>query len=207
MGRRDEALVEIKRAQELDPLSLIISAIEGWFLYFARQYDQVIEQCRKTLEMDPNFAPAHIYLLWCYAQKGMHEEAIAEYQILQEFIGKVASLKYVWAVPMERSELRKALDELITLSQQIYVSPADIASIYASLGEKDQAFQWLEKVYEERDRAMPFLKMSPGWDPWLEKAYREHDGQMYRLKAEPSWDPLRNDPRFQDLLRRMNFPE
>jgi len=183
MGRFDEALVEIRRAQELDPLSLIISAIKGYILYYARQYDLAIEQCRKTLEMDPNFVPAHLYLLWCYAQKGMDEEAIAEYQILQELIGKVALLNYVAVVPMERSELRKALDELIKLSQQIYVPPTSIALIYVSLDEKDQAFQWLEKAYEERDMRMPFLKVWPGFDP------------------------LRDDPRFQDLLQRMNFPE
>ncbi len=186
MGRFDEALEEIRRAQELDPLSLIINAIEGWFFYFARQYDLAIEQCRKTLEMDPNFAPAHIYLLWCYAQKGMDEEAIAEYQILQELIGKVASLKYVShvsAVWVERGEALKAIDELIKLSQQIYVSPGNIASIYASLGEKDQAFQWLEKAYKQRDSWMTFRKV------------------------HPRFDPHHSDPRFADLLRRMNFPE
>ncbi|UCH09959.1 MAG: hypothetical protein JSU61_12215 [Fidelibacterota bacterium] len=182
MGRFDEALEEIRRARELDPLSLIISAIEGWFYFFARQYDLAIEQCRRTLEMDPNFAPAHLYLLWCYTQKGMNEEANAEFQILQELIGRVASLKYVSAVWVERGEALAAIDELKKLSQQTYVAPTFIAIIYVDLDDRDQAFKWLEKAYEVRSGTIS-------------------------LKVAPVWDPLRDDPRFTDLLRRMNFPE
>jgi serine/threonine-protein kinase len=187
MGRVDEAIAEKKRARELDPLSLIINSSEGWVLYFARRYDQAIEQLQKALEMDPNFAVAHLWLGWAYEQKGMYEEAIREFQkAVTLFKGStypIASLGHAYAVSGKRGEALKLLNELKELSKRRYVSAYDLALVYAGLGEKDQAFKWLEKAYEERY----------GW--------------ITMLKLEPRFDPLRADPRFQSLLRRMNFPE
>ncbi|GAH45627.1 unnamed protein product, partial [marine sediment metagenome] len=183
MGRSDEALMEIRRAQELDPLSLVISANEGFFLFFARQYDLAIAQCRKTLEMDPNFLVAHLFLLDCYYQKGLDEEVRAEFQIIKEIVGEAAALPHIWAVVTSRSEALEAINKLEKLSEQRYVGAANFALVYASFGEMDKAFQWMEKAYEQRDSWFPYLKMGP------------------------PFDILRDDPRYQDLLRRMNFPE
>ncbi|MEE8606930.1 MAG: winged helix-turn-helix domain-containing protein [Nitrospiraceae bacterium] len=188
MERHDEALAEIKRAQELDPLSPVINMNAGWVPYFARQYDQAIEQLRKTLEMEANFFGAYLRLGFTYLQKGMYEEAIAACRKAAALSGDAplyvaSSLGYVYGMTGERSAALKVLDELTGLSKQRYV-PADLISwVHIGLGEKDQAFEWLEKASEERCSYLAFLKV------------------------DAIFDPLRNDPRFQDLLRRMNFPE
>jgi tetratricopeptide (TPR) repeat protein len=185
-GRQDEAIAEIKRALELDPLSLIINAVAGQQLYSGRRYDQAVEQLRKALEMDPNFALAHWFLGDTYEQKAEYESAIAEYQKARTASGgstyAVAALGRAYAAAGKRREALKILGELKELSKRTYVSPYFMGSIYIALGGKDQALEWLQKAYEERD-------------PW-----------MGYLKVEPAFDPLRSDPRFQDLLRRMNFP-
>jgi serine/threonine protein kinase/Tfp pilus assembly protein PilF len=185
MGRLDETIAQIKRAQELDPLSLIINTIVGLHLYQARQYDQAIEQCQKTLEMDPNFAQAHLALGMAYEQKARYEEAIAALQKAttlspsNPFI--VSALGHAYAVSGQPREAMKILHQLQDLSQRRYISPHEMAIIYAGLGEKDQAFAWLEKAYADRVWRLPFLKV------------------------EPRFDSLRSDPRFQDLLRRMKL--
>ncbi|MDA2928401.1 protein kinase [Acidobacteria bacterium AH-259-O06] len=185
MGRMDEAIAEIKRAQELDSLSLIINTIVAWVFYRARQYDPAVEQCQKTLDLDPNFALAHHLLGWVYAQKSMHQEAVAEAQKSVALSGRgtlmVASLGYAYAASGETDEARKVLVELKERSNQEYVPPYDIALVHTGLGEKDEAFAWLEK------------------------AYRERYGWLVYLKADPIWDPLRSDPRFTDLLRRLGL--
>ncbi len=181
MGRFDEALSEIKQAQKLDPLSLIINADMGAPLFFARQYDQAIEQHRKTLEMDLNFPPTHLRLGAAYEQKGMYQEAIAEYQRAIELSGDNTKtsvvLGYAYAVSGRRAEAQKELDQLKEQSN----SPYDIAMIYTALGDKEQAFEWLEKAYEDRSGGLVFLKVDPGLDS------------------------LRSDPRFADLLRRVGL--
>ena len=186
MGRLEEAITESKRAQDLDPLLLIINAFHGWWLYFARQYDQAIEQERKTLELDPNFAPAHWVLGQVYEQQERFEVAIAEFQEAVTHSGGStmmrAALGRAYAVAGKRDEALKMLNELKERAKRSYVSPVGIAIIYVGLGEKEQAFSWLEKAYEDRSTWLIFLKV------------------------EPRFDPLRSDPRFQSLLRRMNFP-
>ena len=188
MGRSNEALAERKRAQELDPLSLIINSELGMAFYYARDYDQAIEQFHKTLELDQNFPPGRAFLLAAYEQKGMYGEAIAEFKraIPAKGISEVgllrAGLGHTYAVSGKKSEARKVLAELKQLSEQGYVPAPSIALIYAGLGEKDQAFAWLEQGYEER-------------------AF-----QMQWIKIEPRWDSLRSDPRFQDLLGRLGVP-
>jgi len=186
MGRHEEAIAEIKRAQQLDPLSLIINTVAGVRFHWARRYDEAVEQLRKTLEMDPNFAVAHDWLGQVYEQMGQDESAIAEHQKAIRASGGssqvVAALGHTYAAAGKRNEALRILADLNERRKMAYVSPYDIAVIHVAFGEKDQAFEWLEKAYQER--ASPIVV----------------------LKVDPRLDPLRSDPRFQDLLRRMNFP-
>ena len=187
-GRDEEAIAEARRALELDPLSLIINEALGNVFYFARQYDEAIEQLQKTLELDPNFPDAHYTLGQVYLQKGMYQEATEEFQKGITHSGDsistrgIAQLASAYAAAGKRREALRVLDELMEESNRSYVSPARIARVYVWLGDKDQAFAWLEKAYQERSPLVP------------------------TVKVDPIFDPLRDDPRFQALLRRLNFP-
>lgn len=191
MGRPDEGIAEIKRAQELDPLSLIISTDFGFLLYFARRYDEAMEQLRNVIEMDPHFTTAHVRLGQVYEQKAMYEEAVAEFQkavtLSPEgsylYLARTYVLARTYALLGNRDEAVRILHEATKLSKKRHISPYAIALIYAGLGEKDRAFAWLERAYAERSN-------------WL-----------VGLKVDPRVDNLRSDPRFAELLRRMNFPE
>ncbi|MFQ5807165.1 MAG: hypothetical protein ACE5I3_12020, partial [Phycisphaerae bacterium] len=184
-GRLDEAVIEIKRAQELDPLSLIINTVTGMVFYWSRQYDQAIEEYRKTLEMDANFEIAHYLLGWAYGQLAMYEEAITELKRAASLSGgapkHVAHLAQVYAAAGMPDKARKILGELNDVSKQKYVPPCLFAIICAALGERDQAFAWLDKACEERD------------------------SYLLDLKADPIYDRLRSDPRFADLLHRVGL--
>lgn len=184
-GRLEEAIAEMKRAQELDPLSLIINTNVGWAYYFARRHDQAIEQHRKTIEMDPNFARVHLRLGLAYMQKAMHREATTEYEKSLNLAGSdpyvMSLLGYAKAVSEHREEAVKVLTQLREMEKQRYVPPYSIALIYVGLGQKDEAFQWLEN------------------------AFTDHSGAMIYLKVEPMLDSLRSDPRFADLLKRMHL--
>jgi len=185
-GRTAEAIAEAKRAQEVDPLSLTINAVIGWMFFLARQYDQAIEQEKKTLEMDPNFALAHSFLGPAYEQKAMYKEALAEFQKAASGSPEeslLSEIGHVYAVAGKRSEAREMLNKLKELSKQHYLPPYQMALIHAALNEKDQAFALLENAYEDRF-------------PWL-----------IHLKVEPRLDPLRSDPRFEDLVRRVERPQ
>lgn len=181
--RFPECFVEIKRAQELDPFSLIINMNTGWFLYFARQYDEALTQCLKVLELDSNFPGIHWMLGQIYRQKGLHEKAIAEFQKTVQLANgdpvQLAILAHAYAVAGKREEAQKIINELNEISQRRYVPAYLIALIYVGLDDKDQAFAWLEKAFAERSAGMVFIKV------------------------EPMFDPVRSDPRFQDLLRRV----
>ena len=186
MGRHEEAIARIQRAQEVDPLSLVMSTGVGRILHFARRYDQAIEQYRKTLELDPNFASGHLDLGGTYEAMGMHDDAIAEYLKGDTLRGRnqeeMAALRRAYAVSGWRGYWQKNLDFLKEKSKQHYVSAFDMALAYLPLGEKEQALAWLEKTYEERGAGLAFLI------------------------AEPWSDFLRSDPRFQDLVRRVGLP-
>ena len=186
MGRHEEAIVEIRRAQAVDPLSLVMSTGVGRILHFARRYDQAIEQYRKTLELDPNFASGHLDLGGTYEAMGMHDDAIAEYLKGNTLRGRnqeeMAALREAYAVSGWRGFWQKNLDLLKEKSKQHYVSAFSMALAYLPLGEKEQALAWLEKSYEERGAGLTFLR------------------------AETVFDSLRSDPRFQDLVRRVGFP-
>jgi serine/threonine-protein kinase len=185
MGRPEEALREIRLAQELDPLSLIIHAVVGRALYFARRYDDAIAQCRTTLEMDPNFAVPHLFLGRAYVQQGRYEEGLAEFQEYRRRSGGsaiLAEIGHAQALAGRRDEARELLQELAQGPNPGYVPAGRIAYIPVGLGDKDGAFAWLEKAYDERSDTLVFLKV------------------------EPRYDSLRADPRFADLLRRVGLP-
>jgi serine/threonine protein kinase/tetratricopeptide (TPR) repeat protein len=182
MGRVEESIAEVKRALELDPLSLTINWILGVAYNFARQYDQAIEQYRKTIELDTNFSFAHSFLGLAYAHKFMFKEGIAELEKAVAISPSNLSLAFlgnVYATAGRRPEAQKVLDKLNEISKERYVAALHRALICVGLVEKEQAFDWLEKAYEEH-----FIVV---------------------IKVFPSYDPLRSDPRFADLLRRMNL--
>jgi serine/threonine-protein kinase len=187
VGQHDQAIAAIRRAIELDPLSLIIHATLGRHgYYFARRYDEAIAQLRKTLEMDEDFWVAHLWLGWAYGQVGRLPEAVAELETarrLDDNLEIVAALGNVHGLAGRRREAQQALDELQDLSRTRYVSPMLGALIAVGMGEHDEAFGWLEKAYEDRAQ------------------------MMSELKAEAAFDPLRPDPRFADLLRRVGLAE
>lgn len=188
LGRYAEAISEIQQALQVDPLSLIINANLANVYWEARQPDQAIQQCQRTLELDSQFAPARMYLAWAYEQKGMFEEAIKEMQaIAKPRDGKVepqyqSQLARAYALAGRKAEALKTMTELDQLSRHVFVSSWDKATVYAALGEKDRAI--LE----------------------LQLAYRDHDERMIWLGTDQRLDSLRSDPRFEDLLRRMRFP-
>ncbi len=185
IGRTEDGLIEIKRALDLDPISLSINSSFGSRFYYARQYDQAIEHLRKTLDMDPNFLSARIILGQVYSSQGKHAKAILELTKAAELsrYRALAALGYTYAVSGEKTKALQAMAELHEMSKHRYVSPVDIAIIYTGLGVKDQAFAWLEKGFQRRAAGMTDLKM------------------------EPMFDSLRSDPRLKELLRRMKFPE
>jgi serine/threonine protein kinase/Flp pilus assembly protein TadD len=188
MGRLSEAIAEEKRALQLDPLSLLINGSVGVTLYEARQYDQAIEQEQKTLELDANYLVARMGLGLAYIQKSMHQESIAELEKAVAVSGGNASalsnLGYAYAMAGRRAEAQKVLDKLNARSKEGYIPAGARARIYAGLGDKDKIFQWLETAYVERSIA--------GTVPGM-------------IKVDPVFDSLRSDPRFTDLLRRMNL--
>ena len=181
LARFDEAIAEIKHAQELDPLSLVIQNNVGIVLYYARRYDAAILESRKTLEIDPDRVWSRVFLALSYEQKGMYREAIQEQERVKAYFkgAPTVGLAHVYALSGRSSEARLILRELEKEDGYDWLS---IAADYAALGEKDRAFHWLEKAYEEHDFFLPTLAVNP----WM--------------------DPLRSDPRFRDLLRRIGLP-
>jgi len=181
----DQAVREIRRAQQLDPLSLNINTSAGWVFNYTRQYDQAIEQCRKALEIDPDYVSAHDCLGEGYLAKGMFEQAVAEFRRAASGGEPVRTvgLARAYGIMGRKNEARKVLDELTKASRQSYFPPYLFGAIHVALGENQLGLVWLEEAYTHRD---PY---------------------MVHLKRDATFDPLRSDPRFQDLLRRMSFPQ
>jgi TolB-like protein/DNA-binding winged helix-turn-helix (wHTH) protein/Tfp pilus assembly protein PilF len=181
-SRVQEALREIRLAQELDPLSLIVNTDVAELLYYARQYDEAIRQAQKTLEMDPSFALAHRVLALAYEQKGMYEESLAELRTQVRLTGRadfpLAELARGYALTGNRTEAEKLLRELRALNPQNPGTSIGLAFVYAALGDKDRAFLWLEKSADERMGVI-------------------------LIKVQPYFDSLRSDPRFLAIERRM----
>lgn len=184
-GRFDEAVPAMSRAQDLDPLSLAKIIGMGDIYYLNRKPNQAIEQYRKVLEMDPNSGLAHWAMGNVHVQERRYDEAIAAYQTAIPLSGdspdEPASLAYVYAVSGRRREAQQVIDELKKRAQRTYIPSSLIGMIYAGLGDKDQAFAWIEEGYRSRDSLLVFLKV------------------------DPTFDSLRSDPRFTDLLQRVGF--
>ena len=184
-GEADEAIEEIKRAQELDPLSVVISGAMGMPFYFMRQYDRAIKEISKALELDPNFLLARETLAACYEMTGRYDEAVEEY--LKSIVlwgstpGIIDALREAYRQGGMQGFWQKRLDIALERSKETYIPPYFIAELYASLDERDKAFEWLERAYEERA------------------------GFLIHIKSEPAFDNLRDDPRFDDLLRRIGL--
>ena len=186
MGRSEEAIAEAKQAQHLDPFSLPVGRALGWNYMNARRYDEAIAQYKNVLQLDSNYVLARVQLVQSYVLNRMYSEAFTEYRThKQEIIeqgheGRV-TVAFLHAASGRKKEALKLVHELTRLSAQEYVDPFYLAVAYAKL-DRDRAFEWLENAYDG------------------------HTAQMPQMNAELLFDPLRSDARFQDLLRRMNFP-
>jgi len=186
MGRHDEAMVRIRKSQDLDPLSLIINVSVGWSLYFARRYNDAIEQLRRTLDLDPNYPVTHWILGLLLRNTGRHEEAIAEGEKGVNFSGGSplmrAALAHTLGTAGRTKDAVQILDELTKLAQQKYVAPYFFAGIHIGLGKNQRALEYLEKSYEE------------------------HSHWLIYLPLDPSMDALRDNPGFQSLMQRVGVP-
>ena len=185
LGRNSAGIFELRKAESLDPLSLIISADIADALCIAHLYDESVRQSKKTLEMDASFAVAHYELGQAFEQKDMHDDAIAEFQRAIELSGHSgafdSNLAYAYAVSGHKEEAIKIGKDLEARNDQNPSGDANVALIYVGLGDQDQAMNWLNKAYEAQFNPSILLR--------------------------PAFDPLRSNPRFQDLLRRIGLPE
>lgn len=185
LGRKDEAIAQTQRASELDSTSLIIRAHFGFVYFFAHHYDESIAACTKALEVDPSFFAARRYLGQAYAQKGKFDQSASEFQKAVAASGGSplmrAELANTLALSGKKDEAEKILGDLKQLSSERYFSPYHVALIYAGLGNKDEAFNWLEKAIEQRADYMVFLKV------------------------DPRFDSLHSDPRFASMLGRVGL--
>jgi tetratricopeptide (TPR) repeat protein len=179
-------LAESRRAQDLDPLSITAQVTAGWTFYYARRYDQAVEQCGKIVDREPDFVNAHDCLGLSYLAKQMYEKAIAECQRAVDLSGndlnRAVGLARAQALAGNQAAARQALNELSARAKRSYVPPSLFAQIHLGLGEKKEGLAWLETAYADRDL------------------------YLTRLKVEPAFDSVRSDPAFQDLLRRLGLP-
>jgi eukaryotic-like serine/threonine-protein kinase len=186
MGRHDEAIARMKKSQELDPLSLIISVAIGWTYYMARRYDEAILQIRRTFELDPNYPVANWVLGLVLRKMGRFEEAIAEGEKGVRSSGGSplirASLAQSLGAAGKKVQAREILEDLSGIAKEKYVAPYFFAGIYTGLEEEGRAMEYLEKSYEEHSHWLIYLHMDPGMDG------------------------LRSSARFQELLRRVGLP-
>jgi len=186
MGRWEESIEEIKRVLHLDPLSLVANMTAAVILVYARRFEESLEYSRKALEVDPTFPSAQWALGIAYEGMGMYERAASEAQKAIELSSGqaiyISALGHIYAIAGRKNDALDIICQLREISKQRYVMPDWMAYIYSCLNEKDEAFRWLEKAYQERSAWLVYMNMAP----WL--------------------DNLRSDSRFDDLLRRMNFP-
>jgi len=185
LGRSDEAMAAANKALKLDSISPFVNGNLASILYFTRQPDRLIEQANKMLEMDPNSVIAHIWLGRAYMQKKLYDQAIPELlrSVDPENGDGFAQLGFSYAMAGRKAEAVKVIADLEALAARRYSSPVRIACVYAGLGDKERAFEWLEKGYVGRS---------------------DH---LTQIKTDPMFDSLRTDPRFNDLLRRVGFEQ
>jgi eukaryotic-like serine/threonine-protein kinase len=189
-GATESALAEIRRAQELDPLSPIIQTSVGWLLHFARRYPEAIDALRQAVELDPNYVWAHVRLGEAYENAGRHAEAVAQTRTTLAVMAHMHVARgakvieaHLYAADGKRAKALKVLEEVRDSAERTPMDAYAMSQVYAALGEKGEAMRWLEQAYRDRVNFVAFA----GVDPWF--------------------DPLRPDPRFQDLLRRVGIPE
>jgi len=185
LGRQREALGEIRRARELDPLSLIANTLEASFLSLGQRDEEALSRLQKAFDIDPDFWVAHLHLGNIRWKQGRTGDAISAFQSARILSGGVphtlAALGYARARSADPASARDHLDELHALSKKRYVPPSNFALVHCGLEEADRAFAWLERAYAERDLRMTFLKV------------------------DRRWDELRDDPRFVDIVARMKL--
>jgi TolB-like protein len=188
-GREQEALAEINRARELDPLSPIISTVAGYLHASARQYDEAIAVCKKLANENPTFGNVHVCLAFGYWGKRMYPQVIEEWKAYGQLSGDrnesefTSALEHGFRSAGWRGALTKAIEARRAQRNTGYSSAYDIAKLYADLGDKDQAFRWLNTAYQERDVG------------------------LVNLKTDFLLDPLRSDPRFAELVRKVGLPQ
>ncbi len=184
-GRFDEAEPFLKRAVDLDPLSIVKVVSYGGLFYFQRDQKKAIDAYQKALDLDPNSGLARWSIGNALLQSGRIDDAISEYQKAIPLSGdspdEPASLAFAYAVKGNQTEARKIVEDLRARTRRGYIPPSLIASIYGALGEKDIAFDLLEQAFRERDSTLVYLKI------------------------DPMFDPLRDDPRFAALLTRIGL--
>ncbi len=185
MGRSEEAIREIEQARRVDPLAAYINGNVAYALLLGRQYDRAIVEAQKAIDLEPSYAFTHAILARIYLQKGMYEEALAQAQqrlsLQPTFPKALADLALAYAHAGKQKEASRILNGLGQRSKREYVAPYAVARAYVGMDQKEQALAWLEKGFDL------------------------YDGDMHQVNVDPALDPLRSDPRFQNLLRRMNF--
>jgi len=186
MGRQGEAIATVKNGHELDPLSLIINVAVGWAFYLARRYGEAIEQLRRTIELDPNYPVTYWILGLVLRKTSSYELAITEGERAVKLSGGSplmrAALAHTLGTAGRTMEAFQMLDDLTKLAKQKYVAPYFFAGVHIGLGENDRAMEYLEK------------------------SYAEHSHWLIYLHMDPTMDGLRDNPRFQDLSRRVGLP-
>jgi serine/threonine protein kinase/tetratricopeptide (TPR) repeat protein len=185
MGRHEEVMARMKKGQDLDPLSLIINVAVGWAFYHGRRYDEAVEQLRRTVELEPNYPVTYWILGLVLRKTGCYELAITEGEKAVKLSNGSplmrAALAHTLSSAGRTMEALQILDDLTRLAKQKYVAPYFFAGIHIGLGDNNRALEYLEKAYEE------------------------HSHWLIYLHIDPSMDGLRDDPRFQDLLRRVGL--
>ena len=180
MRRYDEAKVILEKAKELDPLSARITTDMGFSVLYSGDYDFAVKELQTALQMNPRFLLAHIWMGRAYQAKKMYPEAIAEYKKTSEISANwpvaLAVTGNVYGVSGDKVNAQNILDTLAALSSKKFVTSYGVATVYTGLGEKDKAFEWLNKAYDERSN----------WLVWL--------------KADPRWAPLKTDKRYIELV-------
>ena len=187
LKRSDEALAEIRKAQELDPLSLIINTAVGRILHFSRRFEEAVEQGRRTLELDPRFALGYFDIGVAFGQIGKLEESAAAFKKASELSGNEVSQLNTQAITCamlgDRKRAMELFKQLKQLSKTKYISPMILAILPMLLGDLDEAFELIDQAYAEKANALVYLNV------------------------EPFFDPLRSDPRYAQLIEKMGFPE
>jgi tetratricopeptide (TPR) repeat protein len=186
MDRTDESLAESRRALDCDPLGLVLNMHMGWHLLYLREHERAIEQCTKTLELDPTFILAHTFKGQAHEQLGEFANAITAFEKAVELSRRhptyLADLGHGFAIAGRQTDAMNVLDEMKDISSRRYVAARSFAEVHLGLGQVDEAFGWLEQAFQQRN----------GW--------------LIHIRENPRYDRLRADPRYLDLVRRMNFP-